>query len=213
MSNKKIVIVFCKHPEPGMVKSRLAADLGDERAANIYKTLLNNTILNITQNKQNINSEIFLYCYPNIHHPMLSELATNYSLELKKQSAGTLGDKMHHAINTYISDENHVVLIGSDCLMINKHYIENAFNALASGNDIVLGPSRDGGYALIGAKRIDTSIFENVRWSTNQVLKQTTFKLQKLGWKYSCLSEVRDIDHLDDYQYFSSHPHYRDVFN
>jgi rSAM/selenodomain-associated transferase 1 len=213
MSNENIVICFCKHPEPGMVKSRLAADIGNERAANVYEILLNQTLLNITQNKQNSSHEVYLYCYPDTNHPTLSKLESKYSVSLKKQSPGHLGEKMYHAINTCLTGDNHAVLIGSDCPMIDYVYIENAFNALESGNKIVLGPSRDGGYALIGAKQIDKSIFENIHWSTNQVLPQTISKLQKLGWEYSCLSEVRDIDHLDDYQFFSAHKRYRDLFN
>ncbi len=211
---ENIVICFCKHPEPGMVKSRLAKTLGDRRAANIYKILLNKTLLNITQNNQATNSKIFLYCYPDIKHPFLSKLESNYPVTLKQQSDGDLGEKMFDAIKKHVTNNNSVVLIGTDCIEIDSTYIETAFDALKSGkNSIVLGPTYDGGYAMIGVNEINKSIFENINWSTDQVLEQTIAKLQNLEWPFTCLPKIRDIDRLDDYQYFSNHRKYRDIFN
>lgn len=213
MQKEKTVICFCKHPEPGMVKSRLASDLGDQRASNIYKILLNNTLTNITQNNQSRNFKIFLYCYPDTQHLALSKLEADYSLTLKQQYNGDLGDKMYNAIKNHLSSNGSVILIGTDCLEIDAPYIEKAFNKLSSGNKVVLGPSHDGGYALIGANEIDKSIFENIDWGSNQVFSQTVRKLQELGWRFDYLPEVRDIDRLDDYQYFSAHQKYKNLFN
>ncbi len=213
MTNQNTVICFCKHPEPGMVKSRLAADLGEKQAADIYERLLNKTLSNITQNIQETKFRLFLYCYPDTKHPALSIIEANYTLTLKQQSDGHLGDKMYQAINNHLSSNSNVVLIGTDCIEIDSSYITNAFKALETGNKIVLGPTCDGGYALIGASEINQSIFDSIDWSTSKVLEQTIMKLQNLEWNFSCLSKVRDLDRLEDYQYYSNHHKYSHIFN
>ncbi len=213
MKKDNIVICFCKHPEPGKVKSRLAADLGKDHAAKIYEILLNQTLLNITQDHQHGNYKVILYCYPDINHSSFCELKNKYSLSLKQQSKGNLGDKMYHAINKQLSGNKNIILVGSDCLEIDSSYIAMAFNELDSGNKITLGPTIDGGYALIGANQIHKSIFEDINWSTSDVLEQTISKIEKLYWEYSCLPKVRDIDRIEDYQYFSTHHKYKALFN
>lgn len=205
---KNIILCFCKQPTPGLVKSRLAKDLGDEAAAKVYMLLLNETIKIISK----LNLKIFLYCYPNINHPTLSQYTSEFHLTLKKQHGDDLGMKMHHAIEKHLCTNNNVVLIGTDCLEIDANYISKAFEDLNAGYDIVLGPATDGGYALIGANKIDLSIFQNINWGTNQVLKQTEEKIKNLNWRYSCLTKVRDLDNLDDYKYFSTHERYRTLF-
>ena len=209
MNSKNIILCFCKHPEAGLVKSRLAEDIGNESAASIYNCLLNNTLSNV----QLTAYKTYLYCYPNMNHPLLNKYAEKYNLELRKQSTGNLGDKMFRAIESHISFDNNIILIGTDCPEIDADYIQLAIDLLNQNNDVVLGPTEDGGYALIGANKIHKSIFEHVNWSTNQVFKQTTDNLISLGWKYTCLPKVRDLDVLQDFQYFSKHEKYKHLFN
>ncbi|QMU60739.1 MAG: DUF2064 domain-containing protein [Gammaproteobacteria bacterium] len=208
MNKENIIICFCKHPEPGLVKSRLAKDIGDKYAAEIYKLLLDETLKSIF----NIGAEVYLYCYPNADHPILQQYKNKYGLTLKQQCDGDLGMKMFHAITNHLNGNNNVVLVGSDCLEINASYIQNTFESLNLGNEIVLGPAIDGGYALIGATNLNISIFQDIAWSSNEVLKQTVEKINELNWKYSCLNKVRDLDTLGDFQYFSTHNDYQDFF-
>ena len=208
MSKENIVLCFCKHPTPGIVKSRLAKDIGNEHAAEIYKLLLDETLQSISD----LETKNYLYCYPNVDHPFLQQYKNKYRLTLKKQSDGDLGMKMFHAINNHLDGKSNVVLVGSDCLEINANYIQKAFESLNSGCEIVLGPAVDGGYALIGANNINESIFKDIAWSTNEVLKQTEEKINGLNWKYSCLNKVRDLDTLEDFQYFSTHKEYQHFF-
>jgi len=209
MSKENIILCFCKHPEPGMVKSRLAKDLDVKRAAHVYNTLLSETLNELFISK----FKIYLYCYPDPQHPTLEQYKNKYNLELKTQSDGNLGIKMYQAIKDQLHENNNIVLVGSDCLEINAEYIREAFDKLNSGIEIVLGPTEDGGYALIGANSIDKSIFQNISWSTKEVLQQTKNKLDKLAWTYCCLSTIRDLDNLDDYHYFSNHEQYRHLFS
>ena len=208
MMNKNAVICFCKHPEAGLVKSRLAKDIGDNNASKIYRALLENIINEICGHT----FDVLLYCYPDSNHPILQSYASNYSLSIHNQQGKDLGEKMFHAMNNNLDNYKKVVLVGSDCLQINANYILKAFNLMNQGCDVVLGPSEDGGYALIGAKLIDESIFQDIRWSTANVLRQTLEKLTQLNLQYACLSTVRDLDTLEDYHYFRTHKEFMHLF-
>jgi len=76
----------------------------------------------------------------------------------------------------------------------------------------VIGPASDGGYVLIGANKIDRSIFENITWSSKEVLKQTDKKINALNWKCSYLDQRKDLDGLDDFRYFSAQKKYQKLF-
>lgn len=209
MEYSNVVICFCKHPEPGIVKSRLAKDIGDKNAAKVYKILLKNTLNNICGHA----FDVLLYCYPDINHSTIQNFASKYSLSLHNQHGKDLGDKMWRAIKTNLVNYQSVVLVGSDCLHINANYINNAFELLSNNYDIVLGPTEDGGYALIGANKVDESIFQDIVWSTKDVFRETQIKLAQLKWKHEDLKIVRDLDNLDDYQYFSTHKEFMHLFN
>lgn len=191
-----------------MVKSRLSTYLGEEYAAQIYKTILENILQNICMRKY----EVALYCYPDINHYFFQYCKDKYNVPLYNQDGSNLGLRMYNAIYDHLNAKRNVILIGSDCLELDSDYINNAFLALDAGNDIVLGPTLDGGYALIGANRIDESIFCNIAWSTSSVLQQTIGKIKSLGWTVACMPCIRDIDTLSDYQHFSQHKKFKYLF-
>jgi len=205
MTKENIIICFCKHPEPGLVKTRLAKDIGNDQAAKIYELMLDQTLSNIGSS----GFKVFLYCYPDINHPALIGFKEKFNLTLKQQCGDNLGMKMLSAIEDHLNKNTNVILIGSDCLDLDAEYITKAIEQLDSGCEIVLGPAIDGGYALIGANKIDASIFQDISWSTNQVLKQTEEKINSLHWNYNCLSKVRDLDTLGDFQNISTHKNYQ----
>lgn len=209
MSRKKTVLCFCKYPDPGAVKVRLASNLGKELAANIYKILLEHIVQIICAGER----ECVLYCYPDTRHAFFRYCNSKYPISLYKQEGSDLGIRMFNAIDTHLNDARHVVLVGSDCPELGSAYINKAFRLLGAGNDIVLGPANDGGYALIGANKINQSVFNDISWSTNKVLQQTQDKIKGLHWKSTCMPLVRDIDTFSDYRYFLEHEHYRHLFS
>lgn len=210
--HENIVLCFCKHPVAGLVKSRLGKDIGNDAAAEVYKVLLDETIKTL----ESLNCKVYLYCYPDTEHSSLKLYERQNNLTLEKQYGDDLGMKMYNAFENHLNTETkniNIVLIGTDCLDIDSDYIHQAFERLHAGSDVVLGPATDGGYALIGANRIDRSIFENINWSTDQVLDQTKVKIKNLNWQYSLLDSVRDLDNFQDYEYFSKHENYQSLFN
>ncbi len=208
MRPEKTVLCFCKYPDPGVVKSRLAKTLGKGCAAAVYKAMAEHIVRTVSAGDH----ALVLYCFPDIHHAFFKHCASKYNLPLYRQEGDHLGDRMFHAMDTHLRDGHPVILIGSDCPEVGIDYIDKAFHMLGAGNDIVLGPARDGGYALIGATRIDRSVFGDISWSTDQVLEQTLSKIKELRWKSACLPEVRDMDTFSDYRYFLEHENYKRLF-
>ena len=115
-----------------------------------------------------------------------------------EQVGNDLGARMLHAIEQESKYSNKTVLIGSDCLEFSSNYIKNAFQALKNRNDIVIGPTNDGGYALIGMRKPHPALFKNIPWSTPEVISKTIDVIHKERKKYTLLPEVIDIDDYND---------------
>jgi hypothetical protein len=92
---------------------------------------------------------------------------------------------------------NRVVLIGTDCPDLNNQLISQAFDSLKS-HDLVLGPARDGGYYLIGLRRLIPELFAEITWSTAEVLSQTQSIAQNLELTIAYLPLLSDIDRPED---------------
>ena len=120
---------------------------------------------------------------------------------------------MLNALDECLKTTKYAVLIGSDCIQINNDYIHRAFRILENSHDVVLGPTLDGGYALIGMQSTQKSIFQNIEWSTHKVLQQTKEVLTNIGLTFSCLPEIRDIDTYADYEHFKEDKLYKNVFD
>ena len=206
---QKTVLCFCKYPDPGLAKLRLASRIGEERATAVYKALLEHTVQTISKG----NHAGGLYCYPDTEHEFFRYCSSRYHVSLHNQQGDDLGARMFHAISSHLNGSRYVVLVGSDCPELGPSYIRHAFRLLEAGNDIVLAPTLDGGYALIGAGKITRSIFEGISWSSGQVLRQTLGRILELGWSHACLPEVRDMDTLSDYRYFLQNESYSHLFS
>ncbi|HET7370491.1 MAG TPA: DUF2064 domain-containing protein, partial [Gammaproteobacteria bacterium] len=90
------------------------------------------------------------------------------------------------------------LLIGSDCLDYSADYLVTALDALASGDDAVLGPAADGGYVLIGLARNHPALFEGIEWGSTSVLAATRARLRELDWRFRELPVLHDIDRPED---------------
>ena len=120
----------------------------------------------------------------------------NYRQEL--QSGKDLAEKMKNAFNDLKrSGFEKILLIGTDCPELNAEILNQAFDKLDEA-EFVLGPAKDGGYYLIGLKENSDSLFENISWSTNEVLEQTIKKIDSISKNYSLLEQLSDIDDLSD---------------
>lgn len=191
MGNNKLLLLFVRNPELGKVKTRLAKDLGEEKALAIYIKLLQHTraiTKGITAGKR-------VYYAEEVQD---NDMWDNPTYQKKVQPEGDLGYKMEQAFATAFQDGyGAVVIIGSDCLQLNQLLIEQAFEALEN-HDVVIGPARDGGYYLLGMKQVHSSFFKNKLWSTSAVFPATLADIQESRLSYSLLPVLSDVDHAAD---------------
>jgi rSAM/selenodomain-associated transferase 1 len=188
------LIIFLKYPEKGKVKTRLAKEIGNEKALLIHKKLVSKILNQINHN----NYDISICYYPKDKNREVIKWINIKDYKYVPQKGTDLGIKMLNAfIDSLSSGYKRTVLIGTDCLEINDSIISKSFHLL-EGNDLVLGPATDGGYYLIGLKTIFESLFQNISWSTDKVLKQTLNRVKELNIEYKFLDFCNDIDTLED---------------
>lgn len=188
------LIVFIKNPILGKVKTRIAATTGEIKALEIYKQLLEYT----QKTSLAFSGDRLLFYDGSVQNDNFSE--TDF---LKMSQKGKdLGQKMYNALSYALGYCEKVVLIGSDCPTLTNKIIDESFEILNT-NDVVIGPSKDGGYYLIGMKNAIWDIFNDIDWSTNKVLNQTISKLKKANKTYKLLEELSDIDTEKDWIEFN----------
>jgi hypothetical protein len=86
-------------------------------------------------------------------------------------------------------------------------YLARAFALLDGGADAVVGPAEDGGYVLLGLRRMDKRLFEDMAWGTDRVLDQTRERLAVLGWRWQELETLWDVDRPEDLERLMSGTH------
>jgi rSAM/selenodomain-associated transferase 1 len=188
---KKAIIIFVRNPELGKVKTRLAKQIGDEQALQVYKELLQHTH-NITAD---LDCSKFVYYADSMAE---NDLWESSLFEKKVQEGESLGDRMMLAFfELFQQGYSKIVIIGSDCPELTGFIIEDAFDKLDS-SDVVIGPSSDGGYYLLGLTQLVPDLFKNKRWSTDTVLSSTIQDTVSLRKSCSFLTELSDIDTAED---------------
>ena len=191
MTNDSLLVIFTKNPEQGLVKTRLASSIGDEKALEIYEKLRQHTAL--IAEKVAVNRTVFYSHYLPSTDIFVAE---NFSFQL--QVGNDLGERMLHAIKSgFDKGFRRVVLIGTDCYELSAAIMDSAFAVLKHA-DAVVGPASDGGFYLIGLTKPIDELFLGREWSTKEVLSGTIEVLQRLALPYELLPELSDIDTFDD---------------
>ena len=194
MNPNRALLVFVKNPELGKVKTRLKPELSNEECVAIYKAMVNDLVKNIQTEKY---YDIFFFFTPKNSEDVVQQWLGN-EFNLVPQSDGDLGKRMNNALNwAFENDYNNAVLIGTDCPTIDQNLIVNAFKNLEN-LDVVLGPSEDGGYYLVGTKSQQPEIFENIHWSSEVVFSETILRIEDNNLTYSELETRSDIDKYSD---------------
>jgi len=196
---KSGLIVFAREPLLGAVKTRLAAAVGDQAAAELYELMLRDTLKNSLQ-LSDIETVVFWACEEK-SLPILSE---RYRCNSRCQVAGNLGQRMQAAFEEMFAGGCEICcIIGSDAPDLPLRYILDAYQLLETRqSDAVFGPSLDGGYYLLGLREVWPQLFADIFWSTAAVLEQSLAAAQGLGLKTTLLPEWQDIDTIEDLQAF-----------
>ncbi len=185
--------LFAKYWQAGLVKTRLAADIGAPAAARIHQECVAALVARLG----GMADRQALCITPPEHAQAFRELAGN-QWQVSDQCAGDLGQRMRHFFEQALAaGADRVVLIGADSPTLPAVYLDEAFQRLADF-PVVLGPSDDGGYYLIGLSRAPPDIFQNIAWGTPAVWRQTVARLRTAGERYHTLPPWYDIDTIDD---------------
>lgn len=190
-----VIMVFCKAPILGQVKTRLMPTLTGEEAAQIHCELTNKTLQTVTQKRL---CEVQLWCSPSIDHPFFNTVSQRYSMERRVQRGDDLGERMNHAFALALACFNSAIIIGCDCPSLTSDDLEQALISLSEDIPCVLAPAEDGGYVLIGLKRPHPALFENMPWGSDQVLRLTRTRIQSLNLDFHELNTQWDLDTIDD---------------
>lgn len=187
--NKKLLLIFTRNPEKGKVKTRLAKTIGDDAALEFYIYLLQHT-QEVTKGL-NVTKQVFYS-----EKIPENDLWNEEIFQKKLQKGSDLGERMENAFNYgFAEDFEQIIIIGSDLLELTATDLQQAFSDLEK-HDAVIGPAKDGGYYLLGMKKLNPDVFSNKKWGTDTVLQETLkdFKTEKVAM----LRELNDIDVYED---------------
>lgn len=185
-----LLMIFVKNLIPGMVKTRLAEDIGIDKALDVYNELVHHT--NKITRKIEVDKAVYYSEYVEIEDVWDTE---EYKLHVQKGM--TLGQKMSTAFDEAFDSYKKVVIIGSDCYDLNSKTIKLAFEMLEE-NDLVVGPAKDGGYYLLGMSEYFPQLFQDKEYSTDTVLRELLDEAEELELSVYKLPELNDIDTLAD---------------
>lgn len=189
MNSKNLLLIFTRNPELGKVKTRLAKTVGDKTALDIYLFLLQKT----KEVTKSITCDKTVYYSEKI---IEDDLWNRSNYQKREQFGKDLGEKMKNAIDDGFKKKyTKIIVIGSDLFDLKPSLINDAFEKL-DNNDVVIGPATDGGYYLIGLKKLHLKIFENKNWGTSTVREETLKNLEKVN--VHLLPMLNDIDVIED---------------
>jgi rSAM/selenodomain-associated transferase 1 len=192
------IAVMAKATIPGRVKTRLVPPLTSEEAASLNTAFLRDIADSLIGASQLANIAPFMAFAPAGTAPFFRNILPA-PVGLLETVAPSLGDCLIQAATTLLeAGHDAVCLINSDSPTLPTAYILAAATALAApGDRIVLGPSTDGGYYLVGLKQPHRRLFEDIEWSTERVFGQTLARALELGVPVHQLPSWYDVDDLD----------------
>ncbi|MDK9558954.1 TIGR04282 family arsenosugar biosynthesis glycosyltransferase [Marinobacter sp. M216] len=201
-----VLMQFAKWPEQGRVKTRLMPALGAAGALRAHVTLTLAVLDNLCATGYPVQFwwDRELERAPDEADIIVRNLECA-GLEQKVQQGETLGDRMQAALRESLQHYSRAVVIGSDCPSVDPQYVRHAIDRLAEF-DVVLGPSDDGGYVLIGASRVVPGMLDDIEWGTENVLIQTLARMEKSGLRVSLLEPRWDVDEPEDWARFQRLP-------
>jgi len=200
---KTAVGIMAKQPRAGKVKTRLAKDIGDVAALDIYNRLLQRIGTTI----RSLDPEAYyraLCVTPAAAAGFFTMLFPGFD-SIRVQQDGDLGDRMQAMLTELLALDmiGSALLVGTDIPEITAEHCRQAREALTD-HDVVLGPTSDGGYYLIGMRTPHATLFDGPEWGTDTVLEQTLELAATAGLQVKQLETLRDLDTAADLTHFPS---------
>lgn len=187
----EVLVIMAKYPEPGQVKTRLAAAVGDARACELYTAFLRDISIRLTDEQRSVvwaMAPSGARLDDHLHPPPRQYI---------DQSGDGLAERMYNAFSfAFGAGASRVVMIGGDTPQLSREDIDGCFDSL-TGCDVCLVPSSDGGYCAIGM-RAAHDLFTPIRMSTARVLAETRALCRRRRLSVYESTELFDVDDLDD---------------
>lgn len=198
------LLVFARLPELGRVKTRLAADLGDERALAVYESMLRDLIASIGDSTGDTEIEMLWPPTDTANGAALRRAFAHHAVAM--QTGVDLSDRLSMAFSErfFFHRTEKIIAIGADDPTLPRDLIDHAF-ALLDSCEWVVGPAVDGGYYLIGCRAgaFDPEVFHDIEWGSARVLDATIAKIAKSERTVAVLPERCDIDTAEDLERYA----------
>lgn len=200
-AKRSSIIIVAKRPVPGNVKTRLCPPLTSQESSNLYSCFLQDTVDKVAKVPGALK-----YLALDIEDleirgggiaPLLDDISIPKSFKVIGQGSGDLGERLTCLTNQVLEESDRLIFVGADSPSLPIPYLESALRLLAD-NDVVIGPSEDGGYYLLGMAGCFTFLFEGVEWSSDRVFKQTLDCARSAGLKVNSMSTWYDVDTSSD---------------
>ncbi|MGD9832490.1 MAG: TIGR04282 family arsenosugar biosynthesis glycosyltransferase [Piscinibacter sp.] len=188
------VAVLAKAPIPGLAKTRLIPALGPRGAARLQRRL---TRVAVQTARDADLGPVTLWCAPDARHRFFKALQQTTAVRCLVQPGGDLGNRMHTAIRLHCA-QGPLLLIGTDCPVLRPDHLRRAARALIDGEDAVFQPAADGGYVLVGLRRPQAALFDDIAWSTAAVMSQTRARARALNLHVREFETLWDVDVPED---------------
>jgi hypothetical protein len=200
-SDQTLIMQFAKWPEAGKVKTRLIPALGKQGALAAHCELTLAVLDNLL-----VTALPLQFWWDCDRTPPAEAAEVMKKLQGRRvrqcfQSGGNLGDRMAAALCGALHSHKNAIIVGSDCPSVDPAHVLLAAEKLTHA-DVVLGPSEDGGYVLIGARKVVPGMLDGVHWGSEHVLRQTCEKLNSMGLSVGLLPMRWDVDEAEDWQRF-----------
>lgn len=197
-----VLIQFAKWPELGRVKTRLIPALGEQGALAAHQRLTLAVLDNLLATGLPVEFwwDRALTAPPLAATSVLDKILAAGVVQRFQQGAD-LGARMQQALASGLEHNHKVLIIGSDCPAVDAAYVAQAVAALDQA-DMVMGPSDDGGYVLIGARKTTSGMLDGIAWGSPQVLEKTCGKLREEGLSHRLLEPRWDVDEAEDWERF-----------
>jgi rSAM/selenodomain-associated transferase 1 len=187
------LLLFAKPALPGRVKTRLARRYGKRGAAQLYRMMVRETL----EKLQGL-APLELWCVPGGRDSFLRRCARAHQARLATQCGDDLGQRMHRAFAEALRSASWALIVGGDCVSLRRADVDLACASLEHGRDAVLGPAEDGGYVLLGLRRVEAGLFRAIPWGGPRVLATTRRRLAALGYHWAELPLRWDTDRPED---------------
>lgn len=190
------IILMTRIPYPGFTKTRLMKKISGNQCADLHKSFLEDNFRCLEKMK-NIADLFVAYAPENFEEKFLKIIPSNFKSYV--QEGENIGERMYNAFE-YLFNKGYssVILIGSDIPHIQPQVFRNAFKSLRETN-LVVSPTYDGGYCLIGLNKNYKELFLNdLRWGNQSVINNTFRIANELGLSIDLLEKHRDLDYADD---------------